>query len=254
MMATPILATENLHKSYGELRAVAGVNVAVAAGELHALIGPNGAGKTTLVALLDGSVAADRGRICLMGQDITRLPQARRAGLGLGRSYQRSCLVNTFTALENAIVGAIARQGQTSFVAGFLGSAFGNPNLRARGLAQLEAVGLAGRANVPVADMAHGEKRRLELALAVARGDRLLLLDEPMAGSGDAGRAEMTRLIRGLRGRLAILMIEHDMDVVFALAHRISVLVGGQIIASGSPEAIAADKAVQRAYLGSEAG
>ena len=247
------LRTEHLVKSYGGFRAVAGVSLAVAEGEVHALIGPNGAGKTTLVALLDGSSKADDGRVYLGGHDITDLPQHKRGQLGLGRSYQRSCLIPGFTAVENMMTGLLGMQTRPSLFAHYFRPVFADTAWHKLAMQHLAEVGLEGRGDIPVAELAHGEQRRLELALALLRGSQFLLLDEPMAGVDDTGRKEMTRLVGRLRGKRTILLIEHDMDVVFALADRISVLVGGRVIASNTPQAIARDKRVQQSYLG-EAG
>lgn len=244
------LRVENLVKSYGDFLAVAGVSLAVASGEVHALIGPNGAGKTTLVALLDGSSKADSGRVYLGDHDITHLPQHRRGRLGLGRSYQRSCLINDFTATENMITGLLGMETRPSWGVQYFRPAFSDSGLRGLAVTHLAEVGLDGRADIPVAELAHGEQRRLELALALLRGSQLLILDEPMAGVDDSGREEMTGLIRRLRGKRTILLIEHDMDVVFALADRISVLVRGRVIVSDTPQAIAQHKEVQQSYLG----
>jgi branched-chain amino acid transport system ATP-binding protein len=248
-MADPLLAAAGLTKRFGGLVALGGVNLAVMPGEVHAVIGPNGAGKTTLVSALAGEVRPDGGDIHFAGRAITRLGPARRAALGIGRSFQITSIFREFTALDNVSLAAQAHAGH-SFR--FWRPAAREGRLRAPARAALAEVGLAGRAETPAAALSHGERRALELAMALAGGPRLLLLDEPTAGMGAAESAEMVALLARLKGRLAIVLVEHDMDAVFALADRITVLVYGQVVATGTPAAIRADPEVRRAYLGEE--
>ena len=245
-----LLRLERLSKSYGALRVTQDVSLEVAAGEVHALIGPNGAGKTTLVGQVAGSLRPDRGRVVFDGQDITALPPQRRARLGLARSFQIITLVGEFTARENVAL-AVQRRYGSSFRFGR--DAGREAVLNTEAEAALAAVGMAGRAGIRADALSHGEKRHLELAVALACAPRLLLLDEPMAGVGHDEAAGLLALLQRLRGRFAMLLVEHDMDAVFALSDRVSVLVGGAVIASGAPAAIRADPAVRAAYLGDDA-
>ena len=249
-MADALLATENLVKQFGGVTATDRLSLSLAEGELHAVIGPNGAGKTTLVAQLAGELAPSAGRIRFAGADITALGMAARARRGLARSFQIASLCREFSALDNV---ALAVQAQGGHGFRFWRAARADEALRAPARAVLAQVGLAGRQDVPAGLLAHGEQRQLELAMALAGKPRLLLLDEPMAGMGQADAALMIALLRTLKRRHAILLVEHDMDAVFALADRISVLVYGRCIATGAPEAIRADAAVRDAYLGEEA-
>ncbi len=218
-------------------------------GEIHAIIGPNGAGKTTLVSALAGELRPDAGAIRFAGRDISRLGPARRAALGMARSFQITSVFREFTALDNVALAVQARAGH-SFR--FWRRASRDPHLREPARAALGEVGLAGRADTPAAALSHGERRALELAMVLASEPRLLLLDEPTAGMGAAESAAMISLLARLKGRFAIVLVEHDMDAVFALADRITVLVYGRVIASGPALAIRADPEVQRAYLGEE--
>jgi branched-chain amino acid transport system ATP-binding protein len=249
-MAEPLLATEKLVKRFGGVTATDDLSLAVAEGELHAIIGPNGAGKTTLVAQLAGEIAPSSGRIRFAGADITALPMPVRSQRGLARSFQIAALCREFTALDNV---ALAVQAHSGHSFRFWRPARRDEALRAPARALLAEIGLAGREDVPAGLLAHGEQRQLELAIALATKPRLLLLDEPMAGMGQADSAIMIELLHGLKRRHTILLVEHDMDAVFALADRISVLVYGRCIASGTPDAIHADEAVREAYLGDEA-
>jgi len=249
-MAEPLLATENLVKSFGGVIATDHLSLTVAEGELHAIIGPNGAGKTTLVAQLAGEIAPSSGRIRFAGVDITALAMPARSQRGLARSFQVASLCCAFSALDNV---ALAIQAHSGHSFRFWRAARRDQSLRAPARAILAEIGLAERADVPAGLLAHGEQRQLELAIALATRPRLLLLDEPMAGMGQADSAIMIALLRALKLRHTILLVEHDMDAVFALADRISVLVNGRCIASGTPAAIRADAAVRDAYLGDEA-
>ncbi len=248
-MAEPLLATESLHKRFGGLIATDSLSLAVTAGEVHAVIGPNGAGKTTLVAQLSGELRPDGGTIRFCGADITALPAYRRSLMGLARSFQITSIFQEFTALDNVALSVQAHAG-SSFR--FLRAARRDPALREPALAILDQVGLAERADVQAAHLAHGEKRALEIAMALATRPRLLLLDEPTAGMGPEDSARMVRFLAGLKGSLTILLIEHDMDAVFALADRITVLVYGRAIATGAPGEIRDNADVRRAYLGED--
>ena len=245
-----LLDIRGLHKSFGGIRATDDLTLAVAEGELHAVIGPNGAGKTTLVSQLSGLQYPDAGTITFAGRDITRLPAHRRARLGMARSFQVTSLVMDMSVLDNVALAVQARQG-SSFR--FLRPARSIPALRDPARALLEQVGLGAKADIPTSALSHGEHRSLEIAIALAAEARLMLLDEPMAGLGTEEAAAMVELLRGIKGRQAILLIEHDMDAVFALADRISVLVYGHVIATGTPDEIRGNARVREAYLGEDA-
>jgi branched-chain amino acid transport system ATP-binding protein len=242
-----MLAIEGLVKRYGGLTATDHLSLQVAAGDLHAIIGPNGAGKTTLMHQLSGDVAPDAGSIVFDGKDITREPAHRRALAGLGRSYQITSVFPEFSALENVVIAVQAHSGH-SFR--FWKPATEDAMLTQPAHALLEQVGLAARANTPAAAMAHGERRQLEIAMALAGRPRLLLLDEPMAGMSHQESGGVVELLRSLKGRYTILLVEHDMDAVFALADRITVLVYGRALATGTPDEIRANREVRAAYLG----
>jgi len=248
-MTRAVLELQGLNKSFGALRATQNLSFRVIAGEVHALIGPNGAGKTTVIQQIYGALKPDSGRVFLNGRDITSLPVPDRVRAGIGRSFQISNVLMDFTVLENAIVAEQARLRQ-SFR--FLQPAFEDQNLIVGAHNILRRVGLEDREGQLGSDLAHGERRVLELALALATTPQLLLLDEPMAGAGTEESERMTQIIERLRGQAAILLIEHDMDAVFRLADRITVLVDGAAIASGTADEISNNVAVQTAYLGSE--
>ena len=248
-MAEPLLETVALTKRFGGLVATSDVSLALALGEIHAVIGPNGAGKTTLIAQLSGELRPDAGMIRFAGAEISSLAPARRAALGIARSFQITSIFRDFTALDNVALAVQARAGH-SFR--FWHAARRDPELRDPALAILREVGLGERAEWLAGSLSHGEKRALELAMVLATRPRLLLLDEPMAGMGPEESAAMVRLLAGLKGRFAIVLVEHDMDAVFALADRITVMVYGRVIASGIPEAVRADPEVRRAYLGED--
>ena len=248
-MSRAVLELQGLNKSFGALHATRDLSFCVNAGEIHALIGPNGAGKTTLIQQIYGALKPDTGHVLLNGKDITSLPVPGRVRAGIGRSFQISNVLMDFTVLENGIIAEQARLGQ-SFR--FLRPAFDDPDLIVGAKKILAPVGLDDRADQRVGDLAHGERRMLELALALATAPQLLLLDEPMAGAGPEESQRMSQIIETLRGKLAILLIEHDMDAVFRLADRITVLVEGAVIASGTADEISNSAAVQTAYLGSE--
>jgi branched-chain amino acid transport system ATP-binding protein len=247
-MVEPLLSTRDLMKTYGALVATDAVNLDVQSGEVHALIGPNGAGKTTLVGQLTGGVVPDKGRIFFEGRDITGLPAHRRAHLGLARSFQISSIFLDMSALDNVALAVQVHQGH-SFR--FWRNARADTSLRKPAREVLELVRLAERSEVTAAELSHGEHRQLEIAMALASSPKMLLLDEPMAGMGPEESRRMVELLRRLKGKVTILLVEHDMDAVFALADRITVMVYGRVIATGRPEDIRADAEVRRAYLGS---
>ncbi len=248
-MAEPVLALSGLAKSFGALKVTDGVSLDLRPGEVHALIGPNGAGKSTLIHQIAGSIRPDAGAIHFLGHDVGQLSVAKRARLGLARSFQVSSLLLDFSALRNVMLALQARQG-SSFR--FWRPVTRDKALTDRAMAMLERVGLAGRADIAAGALSHGERRRLEIAVALGLEPKAFLLDEPMAGMGPEGSKELTRFLDGLRHEAPILLIEHDMDAVFALADRISVLFYGRIIASGSPAEIRADPQVRNAYLGEQ--
>ena len=232
---------------FGGVVAADAITLDVEADQVHAVIGPNGAGKTTLVGLLSGEIIPQQGSIHFDGADITGLPVYRRSQLGLARTFQITSLFNNFTVDDNVALAVQAHRGH-SFR--FWRDARAEDELRKPALAALTRVGLGERAGMRVDKLSHGEQRQLEIAVALATGPRLLLLDEPMAGMGPEESARMMQMLRELKGSMAILLIEHDMEAVFALADRLTVLVDGRIIASGQPDAVRADAAVRQAYLG----
>ncbi|MFI4987977.1 MAG: ABC transporter ATP-binding protein [Alphaproteobacteria bacterium] len=248
-MAEALLAVEGLVKRFGGLVATDRLSLAIPEGELHAVIGPNGAGKTTLIAQLTGELASDAGTIRFAGEDVTRLPAHARVMRGLARSFQITSIFREFTTLDNA---ALAVQAHAGHSFRFWRKARAETALRGPAAAVLAQVGLAARAEVPAATLAHGEQRALEIAMALAARPRLLILDEPMAGMGPEDSARMVEMLGQLKGRLTILLVEHDMDAVFALADRITVLVYGRTIATGTPQAIRSNAEVRQAYLGEE--
>ncbi|MBV9984373.1 ABC transporter ATP-binding protein [Bradyrhizobium sp.] len=248
-MAEPLLRVDNLVRRFGGIVATDHVCLDVGRGELHAIIGPNGAGKTTLISQLTGHLAPHAGSIHLDGRDISALPAWRRSALGLARSFQITSLLSDFTAADNVALAAQAHAGH-SFR--FFANARKEARLRDAARAALERVGLGHRADVVVAKLSHGEQRELELAVALASRPQLLLLDEPMAGLGVTESARMVKLLKELRREVSIVLVEHDMEAVFALADRISVLVYGRVIASGAPDAIRQNEEVKRAYLGDQ--
>ncbi|WP_213772211.1 ABC transporter ATP-binding protein [Bradyrhizobium sp. dw_78] len=248
-MAEPLLGVENLVRRFGGITATDNLSLEVAKGELHAIIGPNGAGKTTLISQLTGQLSPDSGTIRFAGRDVTRLPAWRRSALGLARSFQITSLLPDFTAADNVALAAQAHDGHSFY---FWGNARKEKHLREAAHAALGRVGLGHRADTVVSKLSHGEQRELELAVALATGPQLLLLDEPMAGLGVAESARMVQLLQELRREFTIVLVEHDMEAVFALADRISVLVYGRVIACGAPDAIRANDEVKRAYLGEQ--
>jgi branched-chain amino acid transport system ATP-binding protein len=236
-------------KRFGGLLATNGVDLDARDGETHAVIGPNGAGKTTLIGQLAGDIAPDAGVIRFAGEDITALDAPARSRRGLARSFQITSIFRDFTALDNV---ALAVQAHAGHSFRFWRPARTDPALRRPAQAILDSLGLGARADVPAATLAHGEQRQLEIAMAVATGPRLLLLDEPVAGMGPEESGRMIAFLRSLKGRRTILLVEHDMDAVFALADRISVMVYGRVIATGEPAAIRSHPDVRQAYLGDD--
>jgi branched-chain amino acid transport system ATP-binding protein len=251
MSDVPLLSVRDLRKQFGGVIATDQVSLDVAEGEVHALIGPNGAGKTSLIAQLSGSMLPDAGEIRFAGRDVTHAPQHRRVRAGLARSFQITRLFKGFSALDNVALAVQARSGSSL--------SFWRPVLSETALfdearALLEEVGLSARAATPASMLSHGEQRALEVGLALATRPRLLLLDEPMAGTGPEESERMVALIERVRRRATILLVEHDVDAVFRLADRVSVLVNGRVIASGEPAAVRSDPDVIVAYLGDEVG
>jgi branched-chain amino acid transport system ATP-binding protein len=248
-VADAVLHLEKLRKSFGALVVTDDLTFDVMPRELHAVIGPNGAGKTTLINQISGLVAPDSGTILFAGRDITALPTHARAELGLARSFQVSSILPGFSALENVALAVQSRAGSSFRV---LGRAAAEAALNGPAMAALADVGLAERAHIPAGELSHGEKRALELAIALAMQPKVLLLDEPMAGTGREETARLVEVLRRLKGRFSVVLVEHDMTAVFALADRISVLIYGRILASGTPAGVRADPRVVAAYLGDE--
>ena len=249
-MREPLLATKGLTKRYGGVLACDDVALTLTRGELHAIIGPNGAGKTTLIAQLAGEIRPDAGSIRFCGLDITTAPPHRRSRLGLARSFQIISIFPELTALENVALAVQAHAGR-SFR--FWRPAQTDRRLRVPAGMILERLGLARRSNVPAALLSHGEQRQLDIAIALAANPSVLLLDEPMAGLGPEEAASMQGLLASLKAQLTILLVEHDMSTVFALADRITALLYGRTIACGTPAEVRANPEVQRAYLGDNA-
>ncbi len=243
------LEVRDLSKSFGQVHATRNVNLSVERGEVHAIIGPNGAGKTTLIAQLSGALTPDSGEIIFNGHDIAGLPAHKISMLGLARSFQVTSIFLDFTAEDNVALAVQAHAGN-SFR--FWKAAQTDRALREPARQTLETVGLGHRADTLAADLSHGEQRQLEIAMAIATGPSMLLLDEPMAGMGAEESARMVDLLRGFAGDHTILLIEHDMDAVFALADRITVLVYGEAIATGAPDEIRGNDEVRAAYLGED--
>jgi branched-chain amino acid transport system ATP-binding protein len=249
-MNSNLLEIRGLTKSFGALLASDRIDLEVREGETHAIIGPNGAGKTTLIGQLAGGIRPDGGEVRFAGEDITALPAHARARRGLARSFQITSIYADFSALENVMLAVQAHAGH-SFR--FWRPARGQAALRSPAQAILGEVGLAARADAPAGNLSHGEQRALEIAMALASAPRLMLLDEPVAGMGAEETQRMIAFLSTLKGGKTIILVEHDMDAVFSLADRVSVLVYGRIIATGSPAEIRANAEVRRAYLGEEA-
>ena len=248
-MTEPLLRVGDLEKRFGGIIATDGVRLEVMRGEIHALIGPNGAGKTTLIAQLSGSLAPDAGKIVFDGADITAMPQHDRVRAGLARSYQITSIFRKFSVRDNLALAVQARSGSSL---SFWRPVTAETQLAEEATRIAVQVGLGARLDAPAGSLAHAEQRCLEVGLAVATGAKLLLLDEPMAGMGPDESQRMVELIEHLRATVTVLLVEHDMDAVFRLADRISVLVSGAIVATGTPDEIRTNAEVRRAYLGDE--
>ena len=249
-MVDPILDIRGLSKSFGALKATDDVTLDLRPDEIHALIGPNGAGKSTLIKQISGEIAPDAGEVRLRGRSLSGIDAAGRARMGMARSFQVSSVAPEFTVLQNVVLAAQGASGATF--------RFFRPVMRDAGLLEtardcIAQAGLSGRETVPAAELAHGERRKLEIAMALALRPALFLLDEPMAGMGTEGATALGDLLDALRHRAPILLVEHDMDAVFRLSDRVSVLVYGRVIATGTPDEIRTDREVQRVYLGEEA-
>lgn len=248
-MGNVILDVRNIHKQFGALKASDGISLDLRQGEIHALIGPNGAGKSTLIAQIAGRLKPDSGSVHFLDQDISLKSTAQRANLGLGRTFQVSALAMENTVLENVVLGALGKRGK---VFSFFKSVMHDKNLLSQARATLERVQLIDDSNRITAELSHGQRRQLEVAVALTLAPKAFLMDEPMAGMGAEGSKKLTKLLRQLKQDAPILLVEHDMDAVFALADRISVLVYGKIIATGSVDEIRSNPDVRKAYLGDE--
>jgi branched-chain amino acid transport system ATP-binding protein len=248
-MSEAILRTQGLTKRFGGLVAVSDVSLDLHVGEVHVVIGPNGAGKSTLTNLLSGDLPATSGRVMLDGRDIAGLSSDQISRMGVGRSYQKTNIFLPFTVFENA---RLAAQSRTPYASRVFARAEGYAAINRLAGEALEAAGLAHRAERVAATLSHGEQRQLEIAMCLATQPRVLLLDEPLAGMGPHESQRMVELISKLRADHAIMLIEHDMDAVFALANRLTVMVNGEVLESGSPEQVRSSPAVQSAYLGGE--
>ena len=248
-MPEPLLRLEGLRKNFGSLVVTDDVTLDVMPGEMHAIIGPNGAGKTTLINQLSGIIRPDEGKILFAGADITALPPQERALRGLSRSFQITSILPGFSVLENVALAVQAREGSSLR---FIGRAADETALNTPAMAALEQAGIADRARARAGELSHGEKRALELAIALAMKPTLLLLDEPMAGIGREETERQVGLLLALKGHLTMVLVEHDMAAVFALADRISVLIRGRLLVTGSPDQVRADPQVVTAYLGEE--
>lgn len=249
-MAEPVLTVEGVCKSFGMVRASDNVTLDLRPGEIHALIGPNGAGKSTLIEQICGGLKPDAGRVTFLGRDVTGLGTVQRARMGLARTFQISALAMEDTVIENVLLGAVGAAGGAFR---FLRPALRDRAFRARAEAALEQVGLAEERWMRAGDLSHGQRRALEVAVALTLSPRAFLMDEPMAGLGASGSQRMTGLLRELKAQAPILLIEHDMDAVFSLADRVSVLVQGRVIFTGSVAEVRAHPEVRRAYLGEDA-
>jgi branched-chain amino acid transport system ATP-binding protein len=249
-MTEPVLSLTEVAKRFGALVASDAVSLDLRPGEIHALIGPNGAGKSTLIKQISGELRPDAGRIRFLGQDIGRLGPAARARLGLARSFQVSSVAADFSVLQNVM---LAVQGASGRSYRFLRPALRDPALTGPARALIDRSGLAGRDRVLASDLSHGERRKLEIAMALALAPKAFLLDEPMAGMGAEGAVQLGDLLDGLRREAPILLVEHDMDAVFRLADRITVLSSGRVLAHGTVDEVRRNRDVRQAYLGAEA-
>ncbi|MGI9350406.1 MAG: ABC transporter ATP-binding protein [Rhizobiaceae bacterium] len=249
-MAEPVLETRGISKSFGALLACEDVSIDLFPGEIHAIIGPNGAGKSTLIKQICGNLRPDRGEVFLLGENVTGLNTRKRARMGLGRTFQISALAMQDTVLENAILGSIGNRGSAMKM---VVDASKDRNVVDPAKSALTRVGLEGKENIITSELSHGERRQLEVAVALTLEPKAFVMDEPMAGLGAEGSRLLTEFLDELRSEAPILLVEHDMDAVFALADRISVLVYGKIIATGNVDEIRSSKIVREAYLGEEA-
>lgn len=248
-MTDPILELRNISKSFGGLTASNNISLDLQQGEIHALIGPNGAGKSTLIKQIAGGLQPDRGSVHFDGEDVGQLSTAARARRGMGRTFQISSLAMENTVLQNAVLGALGHRGD---IFRFFDRVMKDKDLLASANHALEQVGLSDLRNLRTSDLSHGQRRQLEVAVALTLAPKAFLMDEPMAGLGAEGSQRLIGFLDDLRQRAPILLVEHDMDAVFALADRISVLVYGEIIATGNAEQIRSDPRVRSAYLGEE--
>lgn len=249
-MTDAILKTHCITKNFGALQASKNISISLKPGEIHAIIGPNGAGKSTLIAQICGTLRPDSGSVHLLGKDVTAAPARARSRAGLGRTFQISSLIMEDTVLQNVALGALGASGRPWR---FWGAALKDKSLRETAEAALERVGLADQARMRTAELSHGQRRQLEVAVALTLAPKALVMDEPMAGMGSSGSKRLTGFLDELRTEVPILLVEHDMDAVFALADRISVLVYGEVVATGTVDEIRNDPAVRSAYLGEEA-
>lgn len=249
-MTDPVLATHGLTKSFGAVQASRNISLSLRPGEIHAVIGPNGAGKSTLISQICGGLAPDAGQVHFLGEDVTALPTRKRATMGLARTFQISALAMEDTVLQNVTLGALGARGGPL---GLLRDALNDQDLRDKAMGALERVGLAGQASTITAELSHGQRRQLEVSIALTLNPRAFIMDEPMAGMGTEGSHRLTAFLDELRHEAPILLVEHDMDAVFALADRLSVLVYGEIIATGTVEEIRKNPQVRAAYLGETA-
>lgn len=248
-MSNPILHIQHLYKNFGAIQATKDVSFSVQRGHIHALIGPNGAGKTTLVNQLTGDIYSDKGTIHFKSKDITQLPAHKRAQLGIARSFQITHIFEQLTVTENMALAIHSKNGHNFR---FWTRALDSSRLKEDLSIALERVDLTGKSQQPARLLSHGEKRQLEVGMALVGTPELLIMDEPMAGMGSGGTRELMSLIEGLRGKVTILLVEHDMDVVFSLADMVTVLVYGEHLATGTPDEIRADSQVRSTYLGEE--
>ncbi|MBV1896636.1 MAG: ABC transporter ATP-binding protein [Rhodobacteraceae bacterium] len=248
-MTDPILEVREITKSFGGLKASNTISLDLRSGEIHALIGPNGAGKSTLIKQITGSLKPDSGSVHFNGQDVSHLSTAARAQLGMGRTFQISSLAMDYTVLQNAVLGALGHRGN---IFRFFNNVMKDTGLLATAENALEQVGLQDFRAIRTADLSHGQRRQLEVAIALTLEPKAFLMDEPMAGLGADGSRHMIGFLNSLRQKAPILLVEHDMDAVFALADRISVLVYGEIIATGDAAEIRSNPQVREAYLGEE--
>lgn len=248
-MTEPVLDVRGVSKRFGALEASKDISLDLREGEIHALIGPNGAGKSTLIKQIAGGLRPDSGSVVFNGQDVTSLSTAARARLGMGRTFQISSLAMEYTVLQNAVLGALGSRGN---IFRFFRPVMKDAELLATANDALATVGLEDLKGTVTAELSHGQRRQLEVAVALTLSPKVFLMDEPMAGLGADGTRRLMAFLSELKHKAPILLVEHDMDAVFALADRISVLVYGEIVASGSVDDIRGNPVVRSAYLGEE--